>query len=71
MNNEELRRLKRRKMLNSIMHGIFLACTLFGVVVLAVLMIDILRKGIPWLSFDFLKNFPSRFAKNLVYIQPC
>ncbi|MCX7695327.1 MAG: phosphate ABC transporter permease PstA [Caloramator sp.] len=63
MNNEELKRLKKRKMLNSVMHGIFLACTLFGVIVLAVLMIDILRKGLPWLSFDFLKNFPSRFPK--------
>ncbi|CDF58940.1 phosphate ABC transporter permease PstA [Thermobrachium celere] len=63
MNSEELRRLKRRKMLNSIMHVIFLACTLFGVVVLAILMLDILRKGIPWLSLDFLKNFPSRFPR--------
>lgn len=63
MNNEELRRLKKRKMLNSIMHGIFLACTLFGVIVLVILMIDILRKGLPWLSLDFLKNFPSRFPR--------
>lgn len=63
MNNEELKRLKKRKLLNNMFHWVFLACTLFGVVILTLLVIDILKKGLPWLSVDFFKNFPSRFPK--------
>lgn len=63
MNNAEKNRLKRRKLLNSIMHGIFIVCTLFGVVILALLMFDIFKKGTQWLTLDFLRNFPSRFPR--------
>ena|SRR5687767_12441957 len=39
----------------------FLA-TLVGIVVLAVLLVDIVRDGAGVLSWDFIKGFPSRFA---------
>ncbi len=38
------------------------AATLFAISVLFILVADIVRKGVPWLSFDFLNNFPSRRA---------
>jgi len=37
-----------------------LACTLFGLVVLATLVIDVLVDGLPRLSWQFLTSFPSR-----------
>ncbi|MCX7883697.1 MAG: phosphate ABC transporter permease PstA [Caloramator sp.] len=55
--------LRRRKIKNKFFHGLLFLCTIFGVVVLAFLLYDILKKGLPWLSVDFIKNFPSRFPK--------
>lgn len=55
--------IKRRKIWNSIFHGIIFVCTIFGVIILLILLIDIIRKGLPWITGDFFKNFPSRFPK--------
>jgi phosphate transport system permease protein len=33
------------------------------VALLAILLIDILRQGLPWLNLNFLSSFPSRFAE--------
>ena len=55
--------LKRRKLKNSFFHFLIFLCTIFGIVVLAFLLYDILKKGLPWLSVDFIKNFPSRFPR--------
>jgi phosphate transport system permease protein len=52
--------LKRRKALGWIFHYLFLASTLVGLVMLALLLYDVLRDGLPWLSWDFLNSFPSR-----------
>jgi phosphate transport system permease protein len=57
--NLAIRRLK-----SNLAHWLFLISTLIGVVVLAVLLIDIVRKGLPWLSIDFLQSFASRIPEN-------
>jgi phosphate transport system permease protein len=58
--SQEYRRIIRRKRLNQCFHLIFLLSTLFGVVALAVLLIQIFVKGIGWLDWDFLTSFASR-----------
>jgi phosphate transport system permease protein len=35
------------------------AATLVGLVVLAVLLVDVVRDGLPWLSWSFITDFPS------------
>jgi phosphate transport system permease protein len=39
------------------------AVTALAVVMLGVLLIDILRQGLPWLDAQFLADYPSRFAE--------
>lgn len=55
------RRLARRRMLDRAFHWVFLAASLVGILALALLLIDVLRKGLVWLDWDFLTRFPSRF----------
>lgn len=55
--------LAKRKRKNSIFHVLIFLSTIFGIVVLAILLFDVLRKGIPWLSANFFRNYPSRFPK--------
>ena len=59
MEEREAKRIRNRKLKNSIFHGAILACTLFGVIMLAILLIDVLIKGLPWLSGKFITNYPS------------
>jgi phosphate transport system permease protein len=40
---------------------VFFLATLFGLIVLVTLLVDILVTGLPWLSGDFLNSYPSRF----------
>ncbi|TDT70552.1 phosphate ABC transporter membrane protein 2 (PhoT family) [Hypnocyclicus thermotrophus] len=58
-----LNRVKRRKLIDNIFKNIVFLCTMFGVVILVVLMFDILRKGLGWINLNFLTHFPSRFPK--------
>jgi phosphate transport system permease protein len=51
---------------NSLRHGLdrvfvalVFAATLVGLVVLAVLLVDVVRDGLPWLSWSFITDFPS------------
>ncbi len=53
--------VKYRKLKNSIFHGVICCVTLIGIVILAILLIDIVRRGIPFLTKTFFTNFPSRF----------
>ena len=46
-----------RKRKDKIYQGLFLLATMFGVVVLAILILDILRKGGSAIDFNFLSNF--------------
>lgn len=59
MEDKDSRRIRKRRIKNSIFHGILLACTMFGIVMLAVLIIDLLIKGLPWLSGKFITSYPS------------
>lgn len=53
--------VRYRKLKNSIFHGVIFCVTLIGIVILAILLIDIVRRGIPFLTKTFFTNFPSRF----------
>ena len=55
--------VKYRRMKSKLAHLLFLLSTWMGVVVLAVLLIDIARRGLPWLSLDFLDSFASRIPE--------
>lgn len=60
----EDRSLVKRKRLNKIFHTLFWMSTFFGVVALALLLIQVLRQGIGWLDWDFLQNYSSRIPEN-------
>ncbi|WP_055667937.1 phosphate ABC transporter permease PstA [Desnuesiella massiliensis] len=62
MDQSTLRNIKRRKIKNSIVKYLFLICTLFGIVVLIVLLKQILETGLKHLDLKFLTSFPSRTA---------
>lgn len=53
--------VRYRKLKNSIFHGVICCVTLIGIVILGILLIDIVRRGIPFLTKTFFTNFPSRF----------
>lgn len=55
------RRLARRRALDRVFHWVFLAASFVGILALALLIFDVLRKGLGWLDWDFLTSFPSRF----------
>lgn len=48
------KRINRRMIVNKLASGIFLAATLFGLVVLAMLIYRVFSDGIGWLNMDFL-----------------
>jgi phosphate transport system permease protein len=56
-----LKRMTRRQKLNTAWKWIFFIATLFGLIVLCVLLGRILSQGIGRISMDFLTSFPSRF----------
>jgi phosphate transport system permease protein len=51
---------KRRKIIGASVYFVFLISTLVGIVSLGVLIFDVLDKGIPWLNWQFLTDYPSR-----------
>lgn len=55
--------LARRHMIGVIFQGVALLGTLVGIIVLAILLIEVWRDGIHFLELDFLNRFPSRFAE--------
>ncbi len=55
----ELRRERRRR-LGQMLAVILFFSTLFGLLVLTSLMVDVVRKGTPWLDWQFLTSYPSR-----------
>ncbi|PBB06931.1 MULTISPECIES: phosphate ABC transporter permease PstA [Salimicrobium] len=57
------RRRKKRLFSNRIMRQIFFSASVFGIVVLAVLLYRIFREGLPYLDIDFLTSFASRFPE--------
>lgn len=62
MNRAQARRhLARRQRRDRLFFWLFLAATLLGVAVLAVLLLDTVSRSWGWLSWHFLNRFPSRF----------
>ena len=57
------RHLGRRKVRDALFYGLFLGSIVLGIGALAVLLIDILTDGLPWLTFDFITTYPSRHAE--------
>ena len=55
----ELRR-SRRKRIGMILAGVLFLATIFGIVVLLTLLVDVVQDGAPWLDGQFLSSFPSR-----------
>lgn len=55
-------RLALRRTIGAVFAALCLAATLFGLVVLVVLLVDVWRDGAGALSWDFLNGFPSRSA---------
>jgi phosphate transport system permease protein len=53
-------RLVARRRMAALVSILFFLATVFGLLVLLVLMVDVVVKGIGWLDADFLTNFPSR-----------
>ncbi|HBV03829.1 MULTISPECIES: phosphate ABC transporter permease PstA [Mammaliicoccus] len=53
------KKLPTRLMKNKVIKSVFLICTLIGLVVLAILLFDIFRKGMTHLNVDFFTNFSS------------
>lgn len=55
--------LEARKRWSAIFRSLSFAATILGLLVLAVLLIDVIIEGAPSLSWHFLTNFPSRFPE--------
>lgn len=53
-------RLQKRRRTALVVRALFFLATVFGLLVLMVLMIDVVAKGLPWLDWGFVSNFPSR-----------
>lgn len=53
-------RRKLRKTLGAFFYIIFLLSVCVGIIGLAVLLFDVFTKGIPWLSWHFITDYPSR-----------
>ncbi|GAC89642.1 phosphate ABC transporter permease [Anoxybacillus flavithermus NBRC 109594] len=53
-----------RLLRNNVLKFLFFLATVFGLIVLIVLLYRILTQAIGWLNFDFLNNFPSRRPEN-------
>ncbi len=50
----------RRKRIGIALAGILFLATIFGVVVLVTLLVDVVTSGTPWLDGQFITSFPSR-----------
>ena len=56
-------RVDRRHRKGRIFAGVAFSATVFGVILLVVLLSDLIIDGIPNLSWDFIRSFPSRLAE--------
>lgn len=58
-----MNKVNYRKLKNSVFHFIIFLITMIAILVLVVLLIDVLKKGIPFLTKTFFTSYPSRFAR--------
>jgi phosphate transport system permease protein len=56
-------RLAWRQRLSRVWTWVFLASTALAIVLLGMLLVSILRPGLPWLSWHLVTNMPSRFPE--------
>lgn len=61
---DEQKRIAKRRRKNNLFHLLFFLATGFGVLVLAILIIQILIQGGSYLNWDFLTNYSSRIPEN-------
>jgi phosphate transport system permease protein len=57
-------KLDQRRRKGLLLGGVFFLATIFGLVVLLTLMVDVVVKGGQWLDWEFLTSFPSRIPEN-------
>lgn len=55
--------LSARKRKNIVAHLLFAASAFVSVVILVVLLVDLFKRGLPYLDLQFFTSFPSRFAE--------
>jgi phosphate transport system permease protein len=60
---EESRRLGARKRWGTVFQGLSIVFIAIALGMLVVLFFDVLRRGLPWLDWQFLTSFDSRFAE--------
>ncbi len=58
-----MERRRRRELVGKVFEWIALAATLFGLLVLFLLLLDVARRGLSVLSWAFFTNYPSRFPE--------
>jgi phosphate transport system permease protein len=56
-------RVEARKRASLVLATVLFLSTLFGVVVLVTLLVDVFLKGLPWLDGQFLDSYPSRLPE--------
>lgn len=57
------RRLVKRRRFDRIFHLLIIGASFLGVAVLAVLLMSVIQKGLPWLSSNFFNGFTSHFPE--------
>lgn len=53
----------KRQLIDKAFHVILIGATLFGIIMLVILMKQVIADGLKYLDFDFLTSMPSRFVK--------
>ena len=61
--NTQAQRLKKRHRIASAFKLFCLSVTCLAVAILGILILEVTLLGLPWLNFDFLTSFPSRFPE--------
>ncbi|MDA9281399.1 phosphate ABC transporter permease PstA [Pseudomonadales bacterium] len=59
--NTQAQRLKKRHQISAAFKLFCLSVTCLAVAILGILILEVTLLGLPWLNFDFLTRFPSRF----------
>ena len=61
--NTQAQRLKKRHQISAAFKLFCLSVTCLAVALLGILILEVTLLGLPWLNFDFLTRFPSRFPE--------
>ncbi len=61
--NHQARLLKKRHRIAAAFKLFCLSVTCLAVAILGILILEVTLLGLPWLDYDFLTSFPSRFPE--------